>query len=54
MSDTFGDNRYFEKVFNFPEKTINAIDYRKMKKAFELAHELRKFEIELLLKKGNK
>lgn len=50
MPKTFDDSKYFEKVFD--SNKIDKTTYKKMKSAFKLAHDVRKFEIELFWKRG--
>ncbi|WP_294428070.1 hypothetical protein [uncultured Treponema sp.] len=52
MSNCFNDDEYFEKVFDSAKNRIDSSDYKKIEKAFELAHDVRKFEIELFWKRG--
>ena len=52
MSNSFEDDNYFEKVFDIPKRNIDASSQNKAKTAFELAHDVRKFEIELFWKRG--
>ena len=52
MTDTFDDDGYFEKVFNSRKDRSDSSDYKKIEKAFELAHDVRKFEIELFWTRG--
>lgn len=52
MANTFDDSGYFEKVFSIKERNIDSINYKKIKTAFKLAHDVRKFEIELFWKRG--
>ena len=52
MANTFDDDGYFDKVFSVKENIIDRNDYKKLKTAFNLAHDVRKFEIELFWKRG--
>lgn len=52
MSDKFDDSEYFDKVFGVPENNITSSDLKVIKTAFKLAHDVRKFEIELFWKRG--
>ena len=48
--NTFGDNKYVQKVFG--DEVIDEKSFSLMQKAFELSHDVRKFEIELFWKRG--
>lgn len=50
MSNSFGNDEYFEKMFD--SKDIDSFDLRRIKTAFKFSHDVRKFEIELFWKRG--
>jgi len=52
MYDFFGDESYFDRVFGISEEKIDEINYKKIETAFNLAQDVRKFEIELFWKRG--
>lgn len=52
MPNEFGNDKYFESVFEVPKEKIDSATYKKIKVAFKLAHDVRKFEIELFWKRG--
>lgn len=52
MNESFFDDGYFEKVFDSKKDRIDSLDYKKIEKAFELAHDVRKFEIDLFWTRG--
>lgn len=52
MVKSFGNEEYFKKVFGKQERDIDKSSYKKIKTAFKLAHDVRKFEIALFWKRG--